>query len=88
MKNKGKEVFFIRREEREREGVAGAGGSCRSWRRKGDSEPFLRYTTNGTVGHSGGNEHQLFGTDRDSVQMCKVFLRKCCCVVLGFVSYD
>ena len=38
------------------------------------------------IDHSGGNECHLLGMDRDLVPTCKRFVRKCCCVVIGFVS--
>ena len=44
---------------------------CLICRRK----PFLRHTTDGAVGHSGGKERQLLGTDRDAVPKCKAFVR-------------
>ena len=52
-------------------------------------KPFLKHTAeaDGVVGHSGGNERQLLGRERDPVTKCKAFVRKSCCVVLGFVSY-
>ena len=34
------------------------------------------------MGHSGGNDRHLVGTDRDPVPTCK----ECCCVVLDLVS--
>ena len=47
-------------------------------------KPFLKLTTDGVIGHSGGNELLLLGKKCDPVPTCKAFSRKCC-VVLGFV---
>ena len=44
-------------------------------------KPFLRHTTDNAIAHSGGNERQLLGVDRDLVPTCKVFVRN---VVLLF----
>ena len=43
---------------------------------------FLKRTTDGTIGYSGGNDRHLVETDRDPVPTFK----ECCCVFLGFVS--
>ena len=45
---------------------------------------FVRHTTDSTIGHSGGNERQLLGTDRNSVQTCKVFVRNVVVLFLAF----
>ena len=57
------------------------GGSRVPCRRK----LFLRHTTDGTIGHSGGNERHLVGTDRDPVTTCKAFVKSV--VVLFLVLY-
>ena len=46
-------------------------GPCVTCRRK----HFLRHTTDSNVGHSGGNERHLVGTDLDLVPACKAFVR-------------
>ena len=45
--------------------------------------PLLRYTTDGAIGHSEGNERYLLGTDRDPVLTCKVFVRNVFVLFLG-----
>ena len=45
--------------------------SCVTCRKK----PFLRHASDGTIGHSGGNEGHVVETDRDPVPTCKVFVR-------------
>ena len=54
-------------------------GPCVACRKK----PLLRHTSDGTIGHSGGNDRNLVGTDRDPAATCKALVRS---VVLGFVS--
>ena len=49
-------------------------------------EAFSKRTTDGAVDYSEVNKSHILGTGRDPVPMCKEFLRKCCCVALGFVS--
>ena len=41
-------------------------GLCVACRR----ELFLKFTTDGAIDHSGGNERQLLETDRDQVPVC------------------
>ena len=57
-------------------------GLCASCRR----EPFHKVTADGAIDHSGDDERNLLGIDRNPVSKCISFVRSCCCVVLGFIS--
>ena len=48
---------------------------------------FLRHTTDGPIGHSGGNERATPGGNRPrSSSNVYGVCKECCCVSLGFIS--